>query len=88
MKTEDGAVCQVYLNEYNPFIGNAAYLPLTSGKLQAYALTCDDIAKQYQFMPYLFHIDTPIAILNQLTSKRHFLLPYGTNSCAFMLLGK
>jgi radical SAM superfamily enzyme YgiQ (UPF0313 family) len=65
MKTEDGAVCQVYLNEYNPFIGNAAYLPLTSGKLQAYALTCDDIAKQYQFMPYLFHIDTPIAILNQ-----------------------
>jgi len=65
METQDKALCRVYLNEYNPFIGNAAYLPLTSGKLQAYAMTCDDNAKQYKFMPYLFHIDTPGNILNQ-----------------------
>lgn len=65
MKTQDRALCLVYFNEYNPFIGNAAYLPLTSGKLQAYAMTCEEIAKQYKFMPYLFHIDTPENILNQ-----------------------
>ena len=65
MQTQDKALCRVYLNEYNPFIGNAAYLPLTSGKLQAYAMTCDDNSKQYKFMPYLFHIDTPGTILNQ-----------------------
>ncbi len=70
MKIDDQGPGQVYFNEYNPFIGNAAYLPLTSGKLQAYALTCEEIAKQYEFMPYLFHIDTPLAILKQYDNPR------------------
>lgn len=50
--------CRVYFNEYNPLIGNAAYLPLTSGKLQAYAMTSEEIKRHYEFMPYLFHIDS------------------------------
>lgn len=48
----------VFFNEFNPKIDTAAYLPLTSGKLQAFAMTSDNVRKHYTFMPYLFHIDS------------------------------
>lgn len=54
---------QVYFNEYNPFIGNSAYLPLVSGKLQAYAQTSELVRETYDFRPYLFRIDRPDRIL-------------------------
>ena len=36
---------RVYFNEYNPFIGNSAYLPLVAGKLHAYALRDEAVAE-------------------------------------------
>jgi putative methyltransferase len=57
--------CRFYFNEYNPLIGDSAYLPLTSGKLHAYALTSESIKQHYQFMPYIFHIDALDSILDQ-----------------------
>lgn len=54
---------QVYFNEYNPFIGNSAYLPLVSGKLHAYALTSPKVRESFDFRPYLFRIDRPDVIL-------------------------
>lgn len=54
---------QVYFNEYNPFIGNSAYLPLVSGKLHAYARVSDVVRAAYDFRPYLFRIDHPETIL-------------------------
>lgn len=54
---------RVYFNEYNPFIGNSAYLPLVSGKLQAYAQTSERVCSAYDFRPYLFRIDRPETIL-------------------------
>jgi radical SAM superfamily enzyme YgiQ (UPF0313 family) len=57
--------CRVYLNEFNPLIGDAAYLPLTSGKLHAYALTSPAIKAFYDFQPYLFHIDNIDNILSR-----------------------
>lgn len=57
--------CRIYFNEFNPLIGDAAYLPLTSGKLQAYAWTSDIVRDAYEVAPYLFHIDTLEAVLAQ-----------------------
>lgn len=54
---------RVYFNEYNPFIGNSAYLPLVSGKLQVYAQTSDLVRAAYDFQPFLFRIDQPDTIL-------------------------
>jgi tRNA A37 methylthiotransferase MiaB len=62
---ENRSRCRVYFNEFNPLIGDAAYLPLTSGKLQAYALTSDIVRDYYEFAPYLFHIDTLDAVMAQ-----------------------
>ncbi|MEI8396565.1 MAG: radical SAM protein [Rhodospirillaceae bacterium] len=55
---------RVYFNEYNPFIGNSAYLPLVAGKLHAYALRDEAVAAHYRWMPYLFRIDRPASILD------------------------
>ncbi len=57
--------CRFYFNEYNPLIGDSAYLPLTSGKLHAYALTSEAIKQHFEFMPYIFHIDALDTILAQ-----------------------
>lgn len=50
--------CRVFFNEFSPLIGSAANLPLTSGKLQAFSMTSENVRKHYTFMPYLFHIDS------------------------------
>lgn len=62
------ATCRVYMNEYNPLLGDCAYLPLTSGKLQAYAQTSPSVRDYYQFMPYIFHIDVLESILERIES--------------------
>jgi radical SAM superfamily enzyme YgiQ (UPF0313 family) len=54
---------RVYLNEFNITMGNYAYLPLVSGLLQAHAQSFDDLRAAYDFRPYLFHTDSPEAIL-------------------------
>ncbi|MCF8479495.1 MAG: hypothetical protein K9H25_03615 [Rhodospirillum sp.] len=54
---------RIYLNEYNPYVANTAYLPLVSGKLHAHALTDSKVRAECTFMPYLFRIDGPETIL-------------------------
>ena len=55
---------RVYLNEFNIVMGNTTYLPLVSGLLRAFAETKEKIINNYQFMPFLFHIDNPRTILS------------------------
>jgi len=55
---------QVYFNEYNMLMGNAVYLPLVSGLLQAYANNITDINNNYQFMPFIFIRDLEDKILS------------------------
>lgn len=54
---------RVYFNEFNLRMGKSCYLPLVSGLLQAYAETSEQIKANYQFMPFLYHIDSPANIL-------------------------
>lgn len=54
---------RVYFNEYNILMENAAYLPLVSGLLRAYAETFEPLKRHYRFMPFLYHVDAPAAIL-------------------------
>ena len=55
---------RIYLNEYNILMNNTAYLPLVCGLLRAYAETFAEISTNYEFAPFLFHIDSPEAILS------------------------
>ena len=55
---------RIYLNEFNIVMGNTTYLPLVSGLLRAFSETRETIVKNYQFMPFLFHIDNPSTILS------------------------
>ena len=55
---------RIYLNEFNIVMGNTTYLPLVSGLLRAFSETRETILKNYEFMPFLFHIDNPIKILS------------------------
>ncbi len=59
---------RVYLNEYNIQIGNAIYLPYSSGLLRAYAQTFSIIRENYEFMPFLFQHDNVENILQQYDS--------------------
>lgn len=57
---------RVYFNEFNMLQGGNTYLPLVSGTLHAYATqTAPALSGQYEFMPYLFHIDKFDKILSQ-----------------------
>lgn len=47
---------KVFFNEYNPFVGRSAYLPLVAGKLHSLCLTDDEIAGHYHWMQYQFRI--------------------------------
>ena len=52
-----GEKLQVLFNEYN-IVGNGyTYLPAASGALQACAQQSEVIRDNYQFMPFLYHID-------------------------------
>ncbi len=57
---------RVYFNEYNVLMDGAAYLPLVSGILRAYAQSLPQLDAQYDFMPFLFMRDTP-----EILSARH-----------------
>ncbi|MCV6636802.1 radical SAM protein [Candidatus Albibeggiatoa sp. nov. NOAA] len=56
---------KVYLNEFNVVMEHAAYLPLVSGLLRAYAETSKLLRDNYQFMPFLFYRDSPQQIIKQ-----------------------
>jgi radical SAM superfamily enzyme YgiQ (UPF0313 family) len=55
---------RVYFNEYNPYIGNSAYLPLVAGKLVTYAQTSPVVRDNYDFCPPFFRIEPYSNILN------------------------
>jgi putative methyltransferase len=62
-KIETRAKQRVYLNEYNLVHDKAAYLPLVSGCLHAYALEIPALRDGYEFAPYSFKQDSPKNIL-------------------------
>ena len=43
----------------------SAYFPIATGLLRAYAETREKIKNNYEFQPFLYHIDSPINILEQ-----------------------
>lgn len=45
---------KVYFNEFNVIMDKAAYLPIASGLLYAYARKSEIIRTNYEFMPFLF----------------------------------
>ncbi|MEO5373302.1 MAG: radical SAM protein [Alphaproteobacteria bacterium] len=55
---------RVFFNEYNVMMDNTTYLPLVSGLLQSFAETSPVVRDHFEFMPYLFHLDRPAAILD------------------------
>ena len=55
----------VYFNEFNILMGSTTYFPLVSGLLRAFAESREIIVKNYQFMPFLFCMDSPDSILAQ-----------------------
>src|SRR4026208_2031086 len=56
---------KVYFNEFNVLMENAAYLPLVSGTLQAYATSVPKIQESYEFMPFLFYRQHQDKVLEQ-----------------------
>jgi radical SAM superfamily enzyme YgiQ (UPF0313 family) len=56
---------RVYFNEFNVLMDKAAYLPLVSGLLRAYAETSETIKANYEFMPFLYFRDTLDTIIEQ-----------------------
>jgi radical SAM superfamily enzyme YgiQ (UPF0313 family) len=65
MTTPSIAKKRIYFNEYNLLMGGAAYLPLVSGLLRAYSEDTPEISENYEFMPFIFHIDRKENILDQ-----------------------
>ena len=55
----------VYFNEYNVRMGEFSYLPLVSGLLRAYAETFPEVKQNYRFMPFIYEMTQPGAILSQ-----------------------
>ena len=55
---------RVFFNEFNVRMGKTCYLPLVSGLLRAYAETSQQIRENYQFMPFLYHMDNLPKILS------------------------
>lgn len=56
---------RVYFNEYNVRMGRMCYLPLVSGLLRAFAETSETIKANFEFMPFVYCMDTPENILRQ-----------------------
>jgi radical SAM superfamily enzyme YgiQ (UPF0313 family) len=65
MSTSMSPKKRVYLNEYNILMEKTAYLPIAMGLLRAYAETSELICSEYEFMPFLYHLDVPSNILAQ-----------------------
>ena len=58
-KTNSRSKQRIYMNEYNLVHDNAAYLPLVSGCLHAYAREIPALRDSYEFAPYSFKQDSP-----------------------------
>ena len=56
---------RVFFNEFNVLMDKAAYLPLVSGLLRAYAETKEELCSRYEFMPFLYYRDSLNSILDQ-----------------------
>ena len=56
---------KVYFNEYNVLMDNAVYLPIVSGKLQAFAEKDRGIKNSHEFMPFVYHRDKPSEIISK-----------------------
>ncbi len=56
---------RVYLNEFNVLFDGMTYLPLVTGLLRAYAETRPSVRENYEFQPFLFHVDRPEEIIDQ-----------------------
>lgn len=50
----------IYTHEYNIALENTVWLPISTGCIQAYALTHDSIRENYEFMPFRF-VKTPLS---------------------------
>ncbi len=46
---------EIYFNEFNILMENAAYLPIVSGILQSYASKFTKVTDNYRFMPFIFY---------------------------------
>jgi len=55
----------VYFNEYNLRMGRMCYLPIVSGLLRAHAETNPRVKAAYEFMPFIYHLDSVDAILSK-----------------------
>lgn len=58
-------MAKVYLNEFNIRMENSAYLPFSTGMLQANAESKPEIKSNYEFAPFFYHIDTPENVMAQ-----------------------
>lgn len=56
---------RIYLNEYNLSMGNTYYFPLATGMLRAFSETFLEVREKYEFMPFLYKIDTVENIVSQ-----------------------
>jgi len=56
---------KVFLNEYNIRMERSAYLPIATGLLRAYAETIPEVRANYEFSPFLYHVDSMANILPQ-----------------------
>ena len=51
---------KIYTHEYNIALENTAWLPVSTGCIQTYAMTHDSIRESYEFMPFRF-VKTPLS---------------------------
>lgn len=58
---------RVYFNEFNVRMGKMCYLPLVSGLLRVYAETSERVRANYQFMPFIYHLDSVDNVMAQYT---------------------
>ena len=56
---------RVYFNEFNVLMENAAYLPLVSGLLRAYAETSELLKGNYEFTPFIYYRDNLQRIMDR-----------------------
>jgi putative methyltransferase len=54
---------RVFLNEYNIRMERSAYLPIATGLLRAYAETLPEVRANYEFAPFLYHVDSMANIM-------------------------
>lgn len=56
---------RVYLNEFNIRMEKSAYLPIATGMLRAFSEAQPGIRENYEFLPFLYHLDSPANVLRK-----------------------